>query len=318
LVAINHMFKDKKLTAPINLRQDTITGKIIKDAERYESLPNRRLPLSKHMVVEMVRRGQQADRFSFFRVMANFLRVGKNIGPRMAEYAQEAQRIGYYIMPDGQKVVKALTRDDIVFKDDKNKVLRDPHTYRHKIHGMDVCFKVQKNRQNMQVIPFIRDKAHHEYCAVLAMEEIVETSFLLGQPSHLPLGVFRDGRGKVIYLTGRAIADYFREIARELDPDMSEEDILRFSAHSIRVLACVLLHEAGKDGPYIKLRLRWLSDAYLVYLRNTQVIGQQHADVMSHVNDQMRALALTSVELPHIEERDDTNNISLDFTDEEY
>ena len=32
-------------------------------------------------------------------------------------------------------------------------------------------------------------------------------------------------------------------------------------------LACCLLAEAGKDGWYIKLRLRWVSDCYEVYIK---------------------------------------------------
>ena len=56
---------------------------------------------------------------------------------------------------------------------------------------------------------------------------------------------------------------------------------LIFLTHSIRVKACVLLVEAGRDGWYIKLRLRWMSECYNIYLCNTQLITAQHSDAMS-------------------------------------
>ena len=46
------------------------------------------------------------------------------------------------------------------------------------------------------------------------------------------------------------------------------------------MFACVLLCEAGKDGPFTKLRLRWLSDCFEVYLRNTNRITQQHVEAL--------------------------------------
>ena len=55
---------------------------------------------------------------------------------------------------------------------------------------------------------------------------------------------------------------------------------MRFSAHSIRVWACVLLDEAGKSAEFIKKRLRWLGDSFRLYLRDTSVITTQHRDAL--------------------------------------
>ena len=62
------------------------------------------------------------------------------------------------------------------------------------------------------------------------------------------------------------------------------------STHSLCVKAAVLLHEAGKDGTYIKLRIRWLSDCFEVYLRNTPTICAQHNTALHGVNQQMMAV----------------------------
>ena len=73
---------------------------------------------------------------------------------------------------------------------------------------------------------------------------------------------------------------------------------MKFSCHSIRVWACVLLHEAGKKGDYIRKRLRWLSHCYRVYLCNTQTMAQQHNKCLKQYEDLIKAMQLSSINLP--------------------
>ena len=63
-----------------------------------------------------------------------------------------------------------------------------------------------------------------------------------------------------------------------------------------------MLAEAGKSGYYIKLRLRWKSDCFEVYLRNTLTISIQHNAALESANDAMRAHGLADLSaLPDIE-----------------
>ena len=54
-----------------------------------------------------------------------------------------------------------------------------------------------------------------------------------------------------------------------------------YSAHSIRVGACILLHEHGFTGSFIKVRLRWKSDTFLPYLCNSDRLTTQHAAALT-------------------------------------
>ena len=45
----------------------------------------------------------------------------------------------------------------------------------------------------------------------------------------------------------------------ELDDPL---ELSKYSAHYLRVTAAVLLHQAQKDPEYIKIRLRWVSNAF--------------------------------------------------------
>ena len=90
------------------------------------------------------------------------------------------------------------------------------------------------------------------------------------------------------------MTDYFQLILRLLMPNMSNEELKLISMHSIRVFACVLLHEAGKDGPFTKLRIRWLSNCFEVYLQNTETINAQHAFALNDIHSRMANIAITS------------------------
>jgi hypothetical protein len=98
----------------------------------------------------------------------------------------------------------------------------------------------------------------------------------LNQPVDMPVTVYKMKKGKVIYLTGNKIAKLLRKAVKEVRPDTTPDELKWYSAHSLRVWACVLLDEAGKLPDYIKKRLRWLGDSFRIYLRDTAIIQHQH------------------------------------------
>jgi hypothetical protein len=95
----------------------------------------------------------------------------------------------------------------------------------------------------------------------------------------MPVAVYsKTKKGKVIYLTGNKIAKLLWKAVKEVRPDTNPDELKRYSAHSLRVWACVLLNKAGKLPNYIKKRLRWLGDSFRMYLRDTAIIQHQHGD----------------------------------------
>jgi hypothetical protein len=102
----------------------------------------------------------------------------------------------------------------------------------------------------------------------------------LNQLDDIPVAVYKTKKGKVIYLTGNKIAELLRKAVKEVRPDNTPDELKQYSAHSLRVWACVLLDKAGKVLDYIKKRLRWLGDSFRMYLRNTAIIQHQHVDAL--------------------------------------
>ena len=125
----------------------------------------------------------------------------------------------------------------------------------------------KKYRVNGQIISFACEPRFQSLCLVRISLAIVQLTVTLGfTDDNDPLCVFRTAQGSIHYLTGTAITAYYRHVTSLVFPAFSSQELCLISTHSLRVTACVLLHEAGMDGTYIKLRLRWKSDCFEVYL----------------------------------------------------
>ena len=70
----------------------------------------------------------------------------------------------------------------------------------------------------------------------------------------------------------------------------------QYSAHSIRVWACVLLDEAGMPASYIQKRLRWMGDSFKMYLRDTSAIQGKHVDALQASSAEVMKLISTPPE----------------------
>jgi hypothetical protein len=83
----------------------------------------------------------------------------------------------------------------------------------------------------------------------------------------------------VKYITSDKIESVMRAIACEvydLDPEKHKEELSRFSAHSLRVGACVILQAMGFSDHEIKKLLRWKSDKWMAYTRNLVIATLKH------------------------------------------
>ena len=92
----------------------------------------------------------------------------------------------------------------------------------------------------------------------------------------MPLAVFINAEGEVKYLTSQKVTEIIRKAVKSVYPDISREELMKHSTHSIRVWACVSLDEANKPPGFIKKKLRWMGKSYRVYLRDTNTINEQH------------------------------------------
>ena len=282
----------------------TRTVRLLEEQAKFEEDCARRAPLPDKVIMRLYELARDSgDPHCFRTVMWHIVNKGRYLGFRRQEYAMERQdKIDYYLLPSGARVMRAFAVEDIKFFDSSGlQLARLPQTQeaREAIDAAGALFKIQKNRQNGQLQRCQRNRRYRKFCFVESAIALVDNAIFLGQDWTDPLCVYREGLTTKM-LTGHDVTNYLRFVTHLVYPNISPAELNLISTHSVRVTAAVLLHEAGKDASYIKLRLRWLSDCFLVYLRNTRVIMIQHNKALEPAHVRMLELALTTIDLPTV------------------
>ena len=116
----------------------------------------------------------------------------------------------------------------------------------------------------------------------------------LGQPDSMPVTCY-SYKGKIVYLTGKRIAIIFRKAVEAIHSKTSKADLSRYSAHLLRVWACVLLDEAGMSPEFIMSCLRWMGNSFRMYLRNTGIIQDKHRNTLRAASQEVIELIAGSL-----------------------
>ncbi len=208
--------------------------------------------------------------------------LGCYIRPRLREYTQTTQdKVNHHTYPSGKMVIKAFIANDFIFYDEKKHVVKDLNKDSlQRARFVKITWRIQKNRQNSQSITPAAEIDRPQVCPVRSAMQLVLRAKQLNQPDDMPIVVYKMKKGKVIYLTGNKIAELLQKAVKEVRPNTTLDKLKRYSAHSLRAWACVLLDKAGKLPDYIKKRLRWLGDSFRMYLRDTAIIQHQHVNAL--------------------------------------
>ncbi len=229
--------------------------------------------------------------------------LGRYIRPRLSIYAQTTQdKVDCHTYSSGKTVIKAFIANDFTFYNEEKRVVKDLNEDSlQQARFVKITWRIQKNRQNGQPITLAAEIDWPKICPVCSAMRLVLRAKWLNQPDDMPVGVYKTKKGKVIYLTGNKIAELLQKAVKEVRPDTTSDELKQYSAHSLRVWACVLLDKAGKLPDYIKKRLCWLGDSFRMYLRDTVIIQHQHVDALlaalQEVMDLISALPMDIIAL---------------------
>ena len=135
-----------------------------------------------------------------------------------------------------------------------------------------VTLRTQKNGSNDEKRSHVRNEHNPKSCYVrLTMEILARFTRLVGWNSTTPLAVYYAGSGIVQSITANDIELVVRAAAAHvynISPQTCQKELQLWSAHSMWVGVCVILHARGSPASQIQFILRWKSMAFLVYLRN--------------------------------------------------
>ena len=232
-------------------------------------------PITPAMIIEMATLAASMSPDSDFAAMYDWSALGISTGHRRVEYAQLTRKEFQYIhiqtkgSPIPTKQPYAFMEGDFLFLDQFRRPLRG--TDRAFAPYVRIRWRTQKNRVNGETKLFARAR-DFRLCPVRAALRI-QQRFERLQPHSRILGVSERG-----FLTAPALTSFIRLIAaRVLGPTATPEVLSLYTPHSIRIGACVLLHEHGHSAIFIKNRLRWKSDTFMDYLRDTVSLARKHA-----------------------------------------
>ena len=264
--------------------------KVFAEIDRCEKVPERREPFSPEMCNEAKSRAAaaaSADPDGIDVVLGDWFEIGLMSGDRKCEWAQENSRsdIRY---PDlnlfGDPTAFCLLdiRIETIFRHRHvgADILIPPL---HHIRKMWVKFRTQKNGHHGEERMFTLNPRDEGRDLVKPMRRVVARFVALHGAKDIttPLAIYRSKKhGDIRFVVANDIEESMRSIASalyKLDPIKDKKALQRWSAHSLRVGACVLLHGMGFTTTQIQWLLRWASDAFKVYLRNMTILADaQH------------------------------------------
>jgi hypothetical protein len=197
-----------------------------------------RSPITKEMLVAIANLAGDLDWDSVESMTFDWVTLGRVRGFRVAEYAQTTQnKVNEHKYASGNKVINAFVSSDWKFYNEKGRLMM--------VHSLDdladlpkkmkPTFRIQKNHQNGQSITFVMDDKRPHICPVRKAFQIYLQAKHLGQLDDQPMGIFVNHQGVVRYFTANKIAEVLQSIAKACHPDLSRDEIMRFSSHSLRV-----------------------------------------------------------------------------------
>ena len=257
--------------APIN--------RVLHEMKRWDSMPNRKEPITPAIVDTMRSFAPSDNPDHLHSALLDWNILGQFYGFRSSEWAQNVENRKNLPLRaiDGSPL--AFIFSDITFFDKKHRRLTkafskplDPND----VHEVEFRWRFQKNLDNGQCITQVK-RPNSPLCPVAAALRIRERARRLNSSTHDVLAVFADKKGATSFITTDLITSFLQRAAAQTYNITKKSDLKQWTPHSMRVGACVLLNEQGYSFDFIKLRLRWRSDAFRDYLRNTRILASHHS-----------------------------------------
>lgn len=202
---------------------------------------------------------------------ADWVYSGSFTGSRLAEYGQSKKKKGqaFATVPDNlaanewRSTALAAIVSDYTFLDRGNCIR---HRHHPSVFRIRIRFRFNKSPKNFQYCTFLRTR-HEWLCMVLASISILDRVEALGVKPGEPLGVFRSSdEGHFWYIGAKHMQEFLGAAVDAAFPDkthIAHQHKHKFSAHSLRVTAAMVLLASGVVVKIVSHRLRWNSDAIL-------------------------------------------------------
>jgi hypothetical protein len=262
--------------------------KIITNAvKKYETVPKRKEMISDSMFHYIANLTSCASADLLVRAITDWIALGCYTGFRKSEWCSD-NHDRYATINDpnwgNRPTALPIIAEDFSFGMATGRRVHDTDmTPNNAITFATLCFRKQKSNDNGQSITYRHRSDSHWMCPTQASLNIVRRARCLGEPTNSPAAVYHDpDTGKCRLITASQVAIFLQHDAHKVfNIPVGHKDLLAWSFHSIRGTAANLLHRARFSDSYIRNRLWWRSDTFLMYLNNTFYTADQHTQAIT-------------------------------------
>ena len=285
--AVCTLHKDRKMPSPRNADTDYIEI-VLKALRKYEKKKDRREMIHDDMYRHMEAKRASLHQDSLEAALFDWFYLGRYTGYRSVEWCQTKVKEFLKITHpnwEGESSYAFINEDIEVYRANGQQVFDYANVTADEVDHFYLRYRKQKNDRNYEVIPYKKDDDNPAFCPVRAILRILKRAIRLKVPQGEPIAVFGCSKGRYkgerCFITNSHVEQSLRATARAVYKFKKDDPRLkRWSSHSIRVTACNLLHRQGLSDTYIQTRLRWRSNAFLDYLRNTLYAADTHKEAL--------------------------------------
>ena len=302
---------DPRYAAPTDRSLAPVIKHYLDALKKWESIPDRREPMTLEMIDECRTAAVGTPSSSIEHALVDFYITGIFAGYCISEWSQGSKsnwHIGTHRL-NFKDNVYAITLADLDFRTNTNARVSLQFLFLNDDYIPAMCivhFDAQKNGEHDETKKFSRNDEKPHLCFIRAKLRIIRRFItLVGWNYTLPLSVFstldtappstpHDGPPALTTrnITSTEIEFSMRRAAAtvyNLNPEKprDKKDLQLWSAHSLRVGACVLLYVNGYSDTEIKFILRWKSDAFRAYLRNLAFTARKQVQAINRSYDTM-------------------------------
>jgi hypothetical protein len=180
---------------PLDVNHNQCVEKFLARAKKWEGLPKRREMLSDEMLDIFWERKQAAKEDSLDACFFDWLALSRYTGFRSSEWAQ-TRKTTFERIDQDNSAARAMVDSDFLFFDSAGRLLEKRPSNFNRVHRLNVCWRVQKNKQNGEVISYWVDTIDPRWCPVMAAWRICMRAQRHNLPDWMPLGTYYDREKK--------------------------------------------------------------------------------------------------------------------------
>lgn len=280
LSAAAEIYTDKNLPNPysktINKSHPHI---LLRALRKYEKVADRREVITEAMFMHIDDLASRSTRDSLASALKDWYAFNRYGGCRQSEWCQTKKKSFTRLENDPNGEPLAFIMDDLKAFGSSDCLLSFDTASFAEVEYFTVCWRFQKNTDNGEIQRYWKD-TREKWCPCFALWSIVQRARRLQIPPHEPVAQYINDRHKCRFITDKDVAESLQTAAKVVHKIKDESTLSRWTSHSLRVTAANELHRLGFGGVFIQCRLRWRSDSFLRYLRNTIHVARQHTEAM--------------------------------------